>query len=200
VKRGKPKTEYPVEILTPRQDAQRVKQELAEIRELARRSSPPVRTQLPSLESTDSALMDALRELGVYRTASAHVAVAAEYRRLGVMDQALEHYEAARLVDRTFAAAYDGLARVWRDTRRPDLALGEAVRAVHYAPRSPETLNTLGTVLLALGNVAEASKAFAKALALDPTARYAQRNAELAARLKWMPDSPDDSPEPGHQP
>ena len=201
VKRGKPKTEYPVEILKPSpKDAQRLKQELAGVRELALRSVPPARAQPPSLESTDPSLVSALRALGAQRTAASHLAVADAYRRLGVFDQALEHYDAARAFDGKSAAAYDGLARIWRDAKRPDLALPEASRAVHYAPDSPEILNTLGTVLLALGNVPEASKAFARALALDPTASYARQNAALATRLGLAREPQEPTRPPEQQP
>jgi len=200
VKHGKPKTEYPVSVLQPSKDAQRLKQELAEVRELALRSAPPARAQPLSLESTDPALMAALRELGAHPNAATHLAVATAYRRLGVFDQAFEHFDAARALDGKSAAAYDGLARIWRDAKRPDLALAEASRAVHYAPNSPETLNTLGTVLLALGNVAEASKAFARALALDPTASYARQNSALAARLRLAREPQEPVRPPEQQP
>jgi tetratricopeptide (TPR) repeat protein len=183
VKRGKPKTEYPVKMLMPPDDAERLKKEQADVRELARQSVRPPRPQLESLESTDPALKEALRAIGAHPTVGGHLAVAAAYRRLGVVDQAIEHYDAALALDRKSAAAYDGRARLWRDSKRPDLALPDATRAVHYAPQSPETLNTLGTVLLALGNVPEAQRTFARVLALDPTAAYAQRNSAIAARL-----------------
>jgi len=106
----------------------------------------------------------------------------------------------AKPFDRKSGAAYDGLARIWRDSRRPDLALSEATRAVHFAPRSPEIMNTLGTVLLALGNIPEARKVFATTLALDPTAAYARQNAALAARLTWTPEPQHGPHPPGHEP
>jgi tetratricopeptide (TPR) repeat protein len=181
LKTGKPKSEYPAEILKPRSDDKRQTEEAAKARALALRQGPPLRTAPPSLEATDAALVAALRDLQARKSAPRHVAVADAYRRLGVLDLAVEHYEAATLLDHRAAAAYDGLARVWRDVRRPDFGLPEATRAVHYAPGSPEALNTLGTVLFALGDLVEARRAFEKALAIDPSAEYARHNLVLAA-------------------
>jgi tetratricopeptide (TPR) repeat protein len=181
LKTGKPKSEYPAEISKPRPDDKRQAEESAKARALALRQGPPLRPALPSLEATDATLVAALRDLRARKSAPQHIAVGDAYRRLGVMDLAVEHYEAAKSLDRRTPAAYDGLARVWRDARRPDLGLPEATRAVHYAPASPEALNTLGTVLFALGDLVEARKAFEKALAIDPSAEYARHNLALAA-------------------
>jgi tetratricopeptide (TPR) repeat protein len=187
LKAGKPKSEYPAEIFKPRSDDKSQTEESAKARALALRQGPPLRTALPSLEATDATLIAALRDLQAGKSAPRHVAVGDAYRRLGVLDLAVEHYEAAKSLDRRAASAYDGLARVWRDVRRPDFGLPEATRAVHYAPGSPEALNTLGTVLFALGDLVEARKAFEKALAIDPSAGYARQNVTLAAeRLDHM--------------
>jgi tetratricopeptide (TPR) repeat protein len=188
LKTGTPKSEYPAEIFKSPPDDKSLIEEWAKARALALRQGPPVRAEPLSLEATDGTLTAALRDLRTMKSAPSHVAVADAYRRLGVLDLAVEHYEAAKSLDRRAATAYDGLARVWRDVRRPDFGLPEATRAVHFAPGSPEALNTLGTVLFALGNLVEARKAFEKALAIDPSAEYARQNLSLAAaRLDHMP-------------
>jgi tetratricopeptide (TPR) repeat protein len=181
LKTGKPKSEYPAEIFKSRSDDRSHAEESAKARALALRQGPPLKTALPSLEATDATLGAALRDLQAGKSAPRHVAVADAYRRLGVLDLAVAHYDAAKSLDRRAAAAYDGLARVWRDVRRPDFALPEATRAVHYAPGSPEPLNTLGTVLFALGDLVQARRTFEKALAIDPSAEYARYNLNLAA-------------------
>lgn len=181
VRTGPPKVEYPPELFeanTPA-TAESAAAERARLQELARRPPPP-RSQAPSLEATEPALTDALRALGTAKTAGNHLAVAHEYRRLGVLDQAFDHYAAAQALDRRSAAAYDGMARVWRDVNRPDKALPDASRAVYFAPDSPEIQNTLGTILLTLGKTVEARQAFAKALALDPSVDYAWFNTGVA--------------------
>ena len=74
------------------------------------------------------------------------------------------------------AAAWDGLARIWRDWGYPGLGLGDAHRAVWADPSSPVTRNTLGTILQLLGKTHEARDQFARAVALDPGAAYAHYN------------------------
>jgi Flp pilus assembly protein TadD len=99
-----------------------------------------------------------------------------EYRRLGVLDVAFRYYNDALRADPTDAAAYDGLARIWRDWGLPGLGLGDASRAVYYARSSGASYNTLGTVMQALGNRREARAAYKQALQSDPRASYALTN------------------------
>jgi tetratricopeptide (TPR) repeat protein len=203
LKNGKPKTEYPatVEAAGADKDKKGREQELAKARELALRSGPPLRNPSPTLEATDPDLTNALRDLGRGpASATRHLAVGDAYRRHGVLDKALEHYLAAQKLDRRSAAAYDGSARIWRDAAHLDRALADASRAAYFAPQSPEVLNTLGTILLAAGNVAAAQAAFTKALAINPAAEYARHNANLAAgRVNVGPTfrSGKDGREPG---
>jgi len=102
--------------------------------------------------------------------------VADAYRRAGVLDAAFSHYSAAILLDRRDAASYDGLARVWRDLGTPARGVGDARRAIYFAPDSPEVYNTFGTLLFALGQKPEARQAFEKAVTLAPDAVYAWTN------------------------
>jgi Flp pilus assembly protein TadD len=71
---------------------------------------------------------------------------------------------------------YDLRARIWRDWGFAALALGDAHRAVHHAPNAAGPLNTLGTVLQALGRHDEARRAYEQAVDLDPSAAYALNN------------------------
>jgi Flp pilus assembly protein TadD len=105
---------------------------------------------------------------------------------------AFRYYNRALRADPTDAAAYDGLARIWRDWGLPGLGLGDASRAVYYArssgmsydthgaaysARSSGTsYNTLGTVMQALGNRREARTAYEQARRSDPHASYALTN------------------------
>jgi tetratricopeptide (TPR) repeat protein len=118
----------------------------------------------------------ALEALKAKATPATHRRVAEAYRRAGVLDAAFDHYAAARDLDRSDAAAYDGLARIWRDWGVPHLGLGDAKRAIYYAPASAIAYNTLGTVLHATGQRVEARRAFERALALDPSAPYVWSN------------------------
>jgi Flp pilus assembly protein TadD len=74
------------------------------------------------------------------------------------------------------AAAHDGLARIWRDWGFPHLALGDAHRAVFYAPSSAAAHNTMGTIFQALGQHTLARKAYERATTLEPRAVYALSN------------------------
>jgi Flp pilus assembly protein TadD len=127
-------------------------------------------------EKADSALRAALDELARGKTAARHIAVAGAYRRLGIRDLAFDHFTAAIALDPESGAAYDGLARLWRDWGWPGEGLADAHRAVYYRPRSAIAHNTLGTVLQALGQLVEARKAYLTAAALDPGAAWALNN------------------------
>jgi tetratricopeptide (TPR) repeat protein len=136
----------------------------------------PNRPELPSMESELPELRAGLAALRVRATPERHRQVADAYRKARVLDLAYDHYSAARNLDSTDAAAYDGLARIWRDWGVPQLGLGDARRAVYFAPQWATAYNTLGTLLQALGQPAEARRAFERALALDSGAAYAWTN------------------------
>ena len=70
----------------------------------------------------------------------------------------------------------DGLARIWRDWGYPRLGLSDAVRAITCAPDSAVLSNTLGTLLLKMGRLADARLAFEQALSHDSRAAYALNN------------------------
>jgi Flp pilus assembly protein TadD len=129
-----------------------------------------------TVEAQDAALTAALLAVKTAPTPDNHRAVAAEYLRLGVKDVAHEHFTAAVKLDSKDAAAWDGLARIWRDWGFSNLALPDATRAVYYAPDSAVVRNTLGTILQSLGRRAEARAAYEKALSLDAHAAYALTN------------------------
>jgi tetratricopeptide (TPR) repeat protein len=148
---------------------------MAKIRHL---SSRPVTksTGVGTVEARDPALARALAELAFAPSAERYRAVGERYRVLGVLDAAYTHFTQAATRDPFHAAAFDGLARVWRDWGLPHLALGDAYRAVAYAPRSAAAHNTLGTVLQALGNRRHAQRSYERASQLDSNAAYAINN------------------------
>jgi tetratricopeptide (TPR) repeat protein len=137
---------------------------------------PPARVPLPSIETENADLRGALEELRLGATPARHRRVAEMYRRAGVLDLAYDHYAAARHLDAADAAAYEGLARIWRDWGVPHLGLGDAKRAVYHAPAWATAYNTMGTLLEATGQREEARQAFERALALDPGAAYVWTN------------------------
>lgn len=139
----------------------------------------------PTLESTDPKLKAALLLLAVAPTAASHRQVAVEYRRLGVLDAAHEHFTIAAKLQPSDAFSHDAIARLWRDGGMPKRALPDARRAVAYAPKSASAANTLGTVFQALGEFNEAKRWYSRAAALDPKAWYAVNNlcyAEILTR------------------
>lgn len=141
-----------------------------------------------TLESTDERLTAALAQLSRMPTSEAHRQVAVEYRRLGVLDHAQEHFTAALKLDPKDVKSRDGLARIWRDWGFPNMALPEARRAVADAPRSAAAANTLGTVFQALGMFDDAKRWYWRAVALDGGAWYALNNlcyAEIMTRQPY---------------
>ena len=179
--KGSPSAPAPYDVGV-RQDS--LETVIGKIRELSARARPvPKHVSGPTIESFDRQLQAALLALNTFPGAESERVVAAEYARLGVFDAAYRHYRAALAIDPRHAAAYDGLARLWRDARLPWFALGDAQRAVYFAPQSPEARNTLGTVLQALGHNREARIAYEGALAIEPRAAYALNNLGYLALL-----------------
>jgi Flp pilus assembly protein TadD len=131
---------------------------------------------LPTIESSDRELAKALTMLAFSETPESHRAVAAAYRKAGVLDYAYRHFQRALKLDPCDSDAYEGLARLWREWRRPDLALGDVHRAIYCRPQSASAHNTLGTVLLSLGQRQNARQAFEAALRFDDRAAFALNN------------------------
>ena len=131
-------------------------------------------------EEWSPALGDTLRRYSADPTIRHEVELAQAYREAGILDQAYDHYDAATRRDPREAAAWDGLARIWRDWGYPHLGLGDAHRAAWADPGSPVVHNTLGTILQLLGKHKEARREFALAVAIDPRAAYAHYNLAVA--------------------
>jgi tetratricopeptide (TPR) repeat protein len=139
-------------------------------------AAAPRRPEALAVETQNVELRAALESLRDRPTGERHRRVAEAYRVAGILDLAYDHYVAACDLDGHDAAAYDGLARIWRDWGLPDLGLGDSWRALHYAPRSPVAHNTLGTLLDAIGQPTQARREFERAVELDPRAPYAWTN------------------------
>jgi tetratricopeptide (TPR) repeat protein len=131
-----------------------------------------------TIENTDKRLAAALLKLKLLPSAAQHRAAADEYLRLGILDAAYDHLSAAIRLDPQDAAAYDARARIWRMWGAPRLGMGDAVRAVYFAPHSAAAHNTLGTLLAANGQPDAARREFRAALSLDPSASYARENLD----------------------
>jgi Flp pilus assembly protein TadD len=131
---------------------------------------------LATVEASDPELSAALVKLAAAETPETHRMVAGVYRELGILDMAYDHFLRASQLDRTDAAAYEGLARVWRDWGFPHLGLADASRATYWAPGSASAHNTLGTVLARLGHSREARHEYERAIQLDPQAAYPLNN------------------------
>jgi tetratricopeptide (TPR) repeat protein len=150
---------------------------IARVRDLtaeARAARPPRPLRL--VELTDARLREAIARLGTEPTGPRHHEVAAAYLEAGIRDRAFDHLRAAARLDPSDAAAWDGMARIWRDWGLSRLGLADAHRAVFFRPDSPAARNTLGTLLHTLGSYAEARRAYEQALALDAGAAYALAN------------------------
>jgi Tfp pilus assembly protein PilF len=122
-------------------------------------------------------LRRALKSLSEVVSAANHYEAAVAYHRVGVNDLAEEHLTEALRLEPALAAAHDLRARIWRDWGFPEVALTNAHRAVFYSAGEAASSNTLGTVLLALGQPREALMAFERSIESDPRAFYAQDNA-----------------------
>jgi tetratricopeptide (TPR) repeat protein len=145
---------------------------IGKMRRLMVEARPEPKSALQTVESRDPALAEALADLQAYPTALRYVAVAEAYHRRGLLEKAYDNYMGALRLDARRADAYEGLARVWRDWGLPHLGLGDAHRAIYYAPYSASARNTLGTLLQSLGHKSDARIAYKLAGDLDRTAGY----------------------------
>jgi tetratricopeptide (TPR) repeat protein len=164
---------------TPRPVEDTMRDYVRKVRDLQARAHPKS-SLLPTLESADPLLSKALLALAMDENAERHVMVAEAYRHAGVSDYAFRHYLRATTLEACSAAGYDGMARLWRDWGRPDIAIGDAYRAVYCSPNSAEAYNTLGTIMSALGQNGNARDAYRKSLVIDA------HNASALTNLGYM--------------
>jgi Flp pilus assembly protein TadD len=129
-----------------------------------------------TLETRDPAIAVELLLVSSQPTAERYRSLAESYRKRGVLDAAYRNFNHAIALNPHDGAAYEGLARVWRDWGLPALALGDAYRATYYAPQSASARNTYGTVMQALGHSDQARAAYEAASRLEPQAAYAVNN------------------------
>ena len=149
---------------------------MAKFREAAANARPEGRPTLRTVEASDPALAAALLAATAAPSPETYREVAQEYRRLRVYDQAQEYLSRALKLDPKDAMTHDALARTWRDAGFAHLGVGDAYRAIYYAPKSAAARNTLGTLFQALGRRAEARTQYELAAKLDPVAGYAHNN------------------------
>ena len=141
-----------------------------------------------TVEVTDKALAAALASLRKADTAENRLRVAAEYRRLRILDKAYDLVTGVLKVDHRSAEAFEQRAQIWREWGFAPLGLTDAYRAVFIAPRSASARNTLGTLLQSLGNMESARRAYEDASKLDPKASYAWTNMCYLSLLTGKPD------------
>lgn len=173
IKPGEPTASYGE--VTPLAPAADLGEYARKLRELQVKATPKT-SLLPTVESMNPALAEALLRLALEQTSENHRSAAAAYRHAGVNDFAFRHYQRALRLEPCDSAAYEGLARIWRDWGMPDLGLGDAHRAVYCQPQSASAHNTLGTVFEALGQRKRAREAFTHAVALQPASAVTWNN------------------------
>lgn len=157
---------------------------IEKVRELTVQARPARQHDGATLERTNPALIAARALLEASPTAENHRRVAEAYARAGVADAAFSHFSDALRLNPRDAVSLDGRARIWRDWGFPDRGLGEAYRAIGFAPDAAPPRNTLGTLLVSLGQPAAARVAFERALTRDPGAAYVLNNLCYAAVLE----------------
>lgn len=174
-------------------------------------SAPPVATPVvaaaATLEATSPLLRARLDALAAAPTPQAHLDVAAAYAGYGIHDRAYDYLAAGLLRHPTDAGLHEAAARLWRDWGLPDRALRHAHLAARYAPASAAAHTVLGSVLWTLDARDEATRAFARAFALEPSADWTRHNwcTAVAARGLRRPFACDTpfarpaSPDGGHR-
>lgn len=148
------------------------------IREAQAQRAARASSAAPVVEGRDDRLRTAIAALEARESESAHLSVAAEYARVGVLDMAYDHFTAALRLNPRSAAALDGRARLMRDVGLLTPALTDAHRARYFDPSSAAARNTLGTILERRGLCREALAAYREAARLKPDASWARDNVE----------------------
>ena len=115
VKPGKPTVSFDEPVQGP---PKQLHEYMQEVRKRQAKAAPKS-SLLPTLETRDSGLAKALLLVAMQDTAANHRAVSAAYRDAGVLDYAFRHLQRAVALNRCDAAAYDGMARLWRAWGRP---------------------------------------------------------------------------------
>ena len=113
--------------------------------------------------------------------------LAQHYAASGVLDAAFDHFTAALAYDSHDVPSLDGLARIWRDWGYLQNALPLAYQAVYWSPASAAAHNTLGTVLLRLGEMDAAQQRFDTVRGLEPGAAYPLNNLCFLELLRGRP-------------
>lgn len=166
-----------------------------------RAAAGPAPVAAATLEATSPLLRARLDALAASPTPEAHLAVAAAYASYGIHDRAYDYLAAGLVLRPTHAGLHAAVARLWRDWGRHERALRHAHLAVRYAPDSAAAQTVLGSVLWAIDARDDATRAFARAFALEPAAPWARHNwcTALAARGERRPfacDTPYATPAP----
>jgi Flp pilus assembly protein TadD len=153
-----------------------LEESMAKIRHLMTTARPEPKPAVHTLEETDPGLSAALTTLAAAMSAEHLYEVGAAYHRCGLLDQAHRYYMRALGLNPRYADAHEGVARLWRDWGLPQLGLGDAHRAIYYAPASASARNTLGTLLQSAGLRGPAREAYEIAARLDREAGYPFNN------------------------
>jgi tetratricopeptide (TPR) repeat protein len=185
---------------------QALRGQMKKVRQLVANTAPPRSTALGGrVENSDPRLAAALLLVAMAPSADHQLAVAQEYRRVGILDAAYDRAARAIEAEPRLAEAHEMQAKIWRDWGFPARALGAAYRAVSYAPKSVSARNTLGTVVESLGRYDDARRAFQAAADLDRSAAFPLNNlchvelrvgrldearAQCEAALKRQPEFP----------
>jgi len=149
---------------------------MAKFREMAANARPEDRPAPRTVEASDPALAAALLAATAAPSPETYRNAAEQYRRVRVYDKALDYLTRALKLDPKDAMTHDAMARTWRDAGFAHLGVGDASRAIYYAPGSAAARNTLGTLFQAMGRRAEARTQYELAARLDPVAGYAHNN------------------------
>jgi Flp pilus assembly protein TadD len=160
---------------------------MATVRRLSTEARPE-RPAVKTLEGMDETLKAAIAASIASPTAASYRAVAFEYARWRVSDRAFGYLERALRLDPRDPLTYEALAKLWRDGGLPNVALGDAHRAVYYSNGSARSRNLLGTILQAMGRHREARMEYTRAVALEPGAAYAWSNLCYAWLLEGHAD------------
>ena len=122
--------------------------------------------------------------------AQKHFNDAEEYKKKGLLLEAIESYNKAIEADASFVSAYYNLALVYYQTQQLSLAIVHLKKVTDLDSSDVSAFNNLGVLYFATGRRNDAKRCFEKALAGDANYEEARVNLEMVQQKLQKAQSP----------
>ncbi|MEK7699652.1 MAG: tetratricopeptide repeat protein, partial [Planctomycetota bacterium] len=115
--------------------------------------------------------------MSVY-TAQQHFNDAEDYKKKGLLQEAIASYKKAIEADASFVSAYYNLALAYHQAQQPDQAIVNLKKVTELDPGDASAFNNLGVLYVAMNRLNDAKGCFEKALSIEGDYQDARDNLE----------------------